>query len=41
MGNKDTIMIAHVKQNPDDTWVVHPLEEHLRDVGRIAGEMAE
>lgn len=32
--------IAHVKQNPDGEWIVHGLEEHLREVGRLASDMA-
>ena len=45
MDNKDTTTIkqaiAHVKQNPEGKWEIHPLEEHLREVGRIAGEMTK
>jgi CRISPR-associated endonuclease/helicase Cas3 len=32
--------LAHVKQNTDGDWHVHHLEEHLREVGRLASEMA-
>jgi CRISPR-associated endonuclease/helicase Cas3 len=35
----DNEYIAHVKQT-DGQWVVHPLEEHLREVGRLAAAMA-
>jgi len=31
--------IAHVKL-VEDQWVVHHLDEHLREVGRLASEMA-
>ena len=33
--------IAHVKQSENGEWVIHSLEEHLREVGRIAGEFAK
>ena len=32
--------IAHVKQNSNGEWITHSLEDHLHEVGRIAGEMA-
>ena len=32
--------LAHVNQNIDGGWVVHSLEQHLREVGRLATEMA-
>ncbi len=35
-----TEKLAHVKQNSNGEWKVHPLEEHLREVGRIAGKKA-
>jgi CRISPR-associated endonuclease/helicase Cas3 len=35
-----TSFIAHVKQDENGEWQIHSLEEHLREVGRIAGEMA-
>jgi len=31
--------IAHVKQ-VDGRWAVHRLDKHLREVGRLASEMA-
>lgn len=33
--------IAHVRQSDSGEWQIHSLEEHLREVGRIAAEMAE
>lgn len=32
--------IAHVKQNDAGEWTVHSLEEHLLEVGKLAGSMA-
>ncbi|MDX1251209.1 MAG: CRISPR-associated endonuclease Cas3'' [Gammaproteobacteria bacterium] len=32
--------IAHVKQNADGGWLIHQLDEHLREVARLASEMA-
>lgn len=36
----DSFFLAHVKQNANGEWSVHYLEEHLREVGRLASEMA-
>jgi len=33
-------VVAHVRQSPDGEWIVHSLEEHLRDVARLAGSFA-
>jgi len=33
--------IAHVFKNPDGKWKTHSLEEHLVEVGRLAGQFAE
>lgn len=33
--------LAHVKQDADGKWVEHPLEAHLRAVGKLASGMAE
>ncbi len=38
--NELTVYLAHVKQNGDGKWLEHSLEEHLREVGRLASEMA-
>ncbi|MEW5757076.1 MAG: CRISPR-associated helicase Cas3' [Pseudomonadota bacterium] len=32
--------LAHVKQTASGEWRIHCLEEHLREVGRLAAEMA-
>lgn len=34
------VFLAHVKQTQQGDWEVHHLEEHLREVGRRAAEMA-
>lgn len=36
MGNN----IAHVKQDASGYWIEHSLEDHLREVGKSAAEMA-
>ena len=36
----DKQFVAHVKQTENGEWLIHSLEEHLHEVGRIAGEMA-
>lgn len=33
--------LAHVKQAENGEWIEHLLEDHLREVGRIASQMAE
>ena len=32
--------VAHVRRNKENTWEVHPLGEHLRATGRLAGIFA-
>lgn len=32
--------LAHVRQAPDGSFVIHDLEEHLRAVANLAGEFA-
>lgn len=32
--------LAHVKQDANGSWLEHRLEEHLREVGKLAAEMA-
>ena len=32
--------LAHVRQLPDGRWEEHLLEDHLREVGRLAGDFA-
>ncbi|WP_367025204.1 CRISPR-associated endonuclease Cas3'' [Methylococcus sp. ANG] len=32
--------IAHCRQEENGDWHLHPLDEHLRDVGRLAGDFA-
>jgi CRISPR-associated endonuclease/helicase Cas3 len=36
-----TSFFAHVKQNANGAWVVHPLNDHLRETAQRAGEFAE
>jgi CRISPR-associated endonuclease/helicase Cas3 len=33
-------MLAHVKPNEDGSWQIHELEEHLREVAKLAEKMA-
>ena len=33
--------IAHVRKSPTGEWVEHALDEHLRCVGKMAGEFAD
>lgn len=37
--NQSDVM-AHVKQNKDKTWAIHPLGEHLLTTGNLAGSFA-
>lgn len=37
---RDQQPLAHVRQLPDGKWVEHFLDEHLREVARLAGESA-
>lgn len=37
---RQSAAIAHVKRNRENTWEVHPLEEHLRATGNLAGTFA-
>lgn len=32
--------LAHVRRNEDGSFQIHHLEEHLRAVGNLAGELA-
>lgn len=32
--------LAHVKQEENGVWEIHHLEDHLREVGSLASEMA-
>jgi len=32
--------LAHVRQNPDGSFVIHDLEEHLRGIARLSEEFA-
>lgn len=34
------IALAHVRQDPDGKWIEHALDEHLLEVARRAGELA-
>ena len=36
----DDAFLAHVKQELNGLWATHPLEEHLREVGKLAAAMA-
>lgn len=40
MGDVTTKPLAHVRQLPDGRWTEHLLEEHLREVVRLAGKFA-
>lgn len=33
--------LAHVRQDTSGKWIEHPLEAHLREVGKLASRMAE
>ncbi len=33
-------MLAHVRKDEDEKWIIHELDEHLKDVEKIAGEFA-
>lgn len=35
-----SLYLAHVKQNDGGEWKIHQLEEHLREVGKLASSMA-
>jgi len=37
---KKQIVLAHVKRDGENVWKEHPLDQHLREVGRIAGGFA-
>lgn len=32
--------LAHAKQDENGEWIIHSLEEHLREVSKLAGDMA-
>lgn len=34
------LYLAHVKQATDGKWLEHDLQDHLREVGKLAAEMA-
>ncbi|MDT8399032.1 MAG: hypothetical protein RQ899_10500 [Pseudomonadales bacterium] len=34
------VFLAHVKLSDQGEWQLHHLEEHLREVGRLASDMA-
>lgn len=38
--NQVTPLLAHVRQLPDGLWTEHLLEEHLREVARLAGNFS-
>ncbi len=33
-------MLAHVRKNEDEEWIIHELDVHLKDVAKMAGEFA-
>lgn len=39
--NNGPTYMAHVKKDDDGVWHEHSLEEHLREVSRLAGEYAQ
>jgi CRISPR-associated endonuclease/helicase Cas3 len=39
-GQPEITQLAHVRQLPNGDWIEHALEEHLREVARLAGKFA-